>query len=329
MAETIVPEKKLFHGFFFAQILYGFRDPCHNRRRKNNGKSGLAMHDHGEKKEREPYVVGRKSFTAVAVNTASKAGEWIKTKVGQFRTLQCKKSPTDLVTEVDKGAEQMIRSLIATHFPEHAFLGEESGKDGLTPEQAMEEEYVWIVDPLDGTINFVHGFPSFSVSIALAHRGEIIVGVVYDPGRDEMFVAEKGKGAYLHGRRMSVSKEDRLAVSLLAAGMPAIREDGLRNLDKLRSVASRVRSIRMMGSAALHLAYVAAGRLSGYWEYGLNVWDLAAGVLLVKESGGRVTDLAGGPLLLTTRNIAATNGLIHDELLAEVGEGARGNGGSR
>lgn len=266
-------------------------------------------------------MVGRKSYTAVAVNTASKAGEWIKTKIGQFRTLQYKKSPTDLVTEVDRGAEQMIRSLIATHFPEHAFLGEESAKDGLTPEQAMEEEFVWIVDPLDGTINFVHGFPNFSVSIALARKGEIIVGVVYDPNRDEMFVAEKGKGAYLHGRRMSVSKEDSLAASLLAAGMPALREDGLRNLDRLRSVSGRVRSVRMLGSAALHLAYVAAGRLSGYWEYGLNAWDMAAGTLLVTESGGRVSDLAGGPLTLATRNICATNGLIHDELLAEVGEG--------
>src|SRR5690606_15361949 len=140
--------------------------------------------------EKQPYVVGRKSFTAVAVNTASKAGEWIKSKVGDFKNLQYKRSSSDLVTEVDKGAEQMIRSLIATHFPEHAFLGEESSAGGLTLEEAKDADYVWIVDPVDGTTNFVHGFPFFSVSIALAHKGVIVVGVVYDPSRDEMFVAE-------------------------------------------------------------------------------------------------------------------------------------------
>lgn len=268
--------------------------------------------------KKEPYVVGRKSFTAVAVNTASKAGEWIKSKVGGFRNLQTKRSPADLVTEVDKGAEQMIRSLIATHFPEHAFLGEESAAGGLTVEEAKEAEYVWIVDPVDGTTNFVHGFPFFSVSIALAHKGEIMVGVVYDPSRDEMFVAEKGKGAYLHGKRMHVSKEEGLSSSLLATGLPAGQDDAFRNLDVVRNVQPKVRSIRMGGSAAIHLAYVAAGRLSGYWEYGLNVWDLAAGALLVTESGGRISGADGEPLSLSTRNIVATNGLIHGELLQEL-----------
>jgi myo-inositol-1(or 4)-monophosphatase len=269
---------------------------------------------------REPYVIGRKSYTAVAVNTASKAGEWIKTKVGNFRNLQFKKSPTDLVTEVDKGAEQMIRSLIATHFPEHAFLGEEEGADGLTPEQAQEKEFVWIVDPVDGTVNFVHGYPAFSVSIALAHKGEVIVGVVYDPSRDEMFVAEKGKGAYLHGKRLRVSGDGRLAESMVATGLPAVEEDAVRNLEKMRIVRPSARAIRMAGSATIHLAYVAAGRLSGYWEYGLNVWDMAAGALLVTEAGGKITDLNGEPLTLRTRNILATNGLIHDELLDKVGD---------
>ena len=269
---------------------------------------------------REPYVIGRKSYTAVAVNTASKAGEWIKTKVGNFRNLQYKKSPTDLVTEVDKGAEQMIRSLIATHFPEHAFLGEEGGADGLTPEQAQEAEYVWIVDPVDGTTNFVHGFPAFCVSIALAHKGEVIVGVVYDPSRDEMFVAEKGKGAYLHGKRMRVSGDARLAESMVATGLPAAEEDAVRNLEKMRIVRPYARAIRMAGAATIHLAYVAAGRMSGYWEYGLNVWDMAAGALLITEAGGKITDLNGKPLTMTTRNILATNGLIHDELLGFVGD---------
>lgn len=265
-----------------------------------------------------PFVVGRKNFTAVAVNTASKTGEWIKSKLGAFNQLQYKQSASDLVTEVDKGAEQMIRNLIATHFPGHAFLGEESAAGRLTIEEAKEAEYVWIVDPLDGTTNFVHGFPFFSVSIALAHYGEIICGVVYDPMRDEMFVAEKGKGAYMRGRRTTVSGDETLAVSLLAAGFPADREKAAINLRGVQHLMPKVRNIRMAGSAALHLAYVAAGRISGYWEVGLNVWDLAAGTLLVTESGGRISDIRGKPYSLEVRNLVATNGHIHDELLREL-----------
>lgn len=267
----------------------------------------------------EPYTVGRKSFTAVAVNTASKTGEWIKSKLGQHRNLQYKQSSIDLVTEVDRGAEQMIRSLIATHFPEHGFLGEEGTAGALTAEEAAEREYVWIVDPVDGTTNFVHGLPFFAVSIALAHKGEVIVGVVYDPSRDEMFVAEKGKGAYLHGKRMRVSQDKQLGESLLACGFPANADAAARNMAGIQLVQPKVRSIRMVGAAALHLAYVAAGRLSGYWEHGLHVWDLAAGALLVSESGGRVADLSGTALTLSTRNLIATNGLIHDELMEIVG----------
>src|SRR5690606_35661503 len=215
--------------------------------------------------ENQPYVVGRKSYTAVAVNTASKAGEWIKSKVGDFKSLQYKRSSSDLVTEVDKGAEQMIRNLITTHFPEHQFLGEESAAGVLTIEEAMEADYVWIVDPVDGTTNFVHGFPFYSVSIALAHKGEIIVGIVYDPWHDELFVAEKGKGAYLKGKRMSVSKDAQLSDSLIATGFPAGTNSTLPlNMKGLQALAPKVRNVRVVGSAALHLAYVAAGRLSGF-----------------------------------------------------------------
>jgi len=151
-------------------------------------------------------VIGGKSFTAVAVNCAAKAGEWIKSKSGNITQLDTKYSAQDLVTEVDKGAERMIRNLIGTHFPNHAFLGEEGVEPGpLASAKALEAvrdaEYLWIVDPVDGTTNYVHGFPFFSVSIALAHRGQVIVGVVYDPSRDELFVAERGKGAYVHGKK--------------------------------------------------------------------------------------------------------------------------------
>lgn len=269
-------------------------------------------------------VIGSKSFTAVAVNCASKAGEWIKSKMGSITQLDTKYSMHDLVTEVDKGSERMIRNLIGTHFPNHSFLGEEGVEPG--PEASAkalmdlsEAEYLWIVDPIDGTTNYVHGFPFFSVSIALAYRGKVIVGVVYDPSRDEMFVAERGKGAYVRGRKIQVSEESTLRQSLIATGFPADHHIALpANLKGIQSLAPKVRNIRTAGSAALHLAYVAAGRLSGFWEYNLSSWDIAAGSLLVEEAGGRLSDLNGETYHLGVRNVSASNGLIHDELLAEL-----------
>lgn len=271
-----------------------------------------------------PYTVGSKSFTAVAVNTASKAGEWMKSKLGAIHKVKLKDSANDLVTEVDKGTETLIRNLIRTHFPNHAILGEEGVGAGAAASvealQAMcDEEYLWIVDPIDGTTNFVHGFPFFCVSIALAHRGEIIVGVVYDPIRDEMFVAEKGKGAYVKGQSMKVSEEKELSESLIATGFPVNRETTLMvNLAGLNTLAPKVRNIRSGGSAALHMAYVAAGRLSGFWEIGLNSWDIAAGSLLVQECGGKVTDTQGNPYTLAVRNVLATNGHIQKEMLSQL-----------
>lgn len=273
---------------------------------------------------KEPYKVGGKSYTAVAINTAAKAGEWIVSKMGSFSELETKYSSHDLVTEVDKGAESLIRNLIQTYYPEHAFLGEEGVEPGpQASAQALhsvkDAEYLWIVDPIDGTTNYVHSFPFFSVSIALAHRGEVIMGVIYDPCRDEMFVGEKGKGAYVKTRRMQVASERRLCDSLLATGFPADREGALpRNMRGLQAMVPKVRNIRSSGSAALHLAYVAAGRLNGFWEIGLNAWDIAAGALLVQEAGGRVTDTTGDPFTLTVRNVVASNGHIHEELVQEL-----------
>jgi myo-inositol-1(or 4)-monophosphatase len=272
------------------------------------------------------YAVGGKSFTAVAINCAAKAGEWIRTKLGKHSSLDIKQSPHDLVTEVDKGSESLIRKLIATHFPQHSFLGEEGVEPG--PEasaqalaDASSAEYLWIVDPIDGTTNFVHGFPFFCVSIALAYRGEVIVGVVYDPIKDELFVAEKGKGAYVHGKRMEVSREESLRESLIATGLPADHLYALPvNLKGIAAVAPQTRNLRIAGSAALHMAYVAAGRLSGFWEIGLNSWDLAAGALLIQESGGRVTDTKGEPYHLGVRNVAASNGIIHDGLVRALAD---------
>lgn len=262
-----------------------------------------------------------KSFTAVAINTAAKAGEWIRSKLGSFTSLNVKSSHHDLVTEIDKGSETMIRNLIHTHFPNHSFLGEEGVEPGPAAsaralENVRDADYLWIVDPIDGTTNYVHSFPFFSVSIALAFKGEVIVGVVYDPCRDELFVAEKGKGAYLHGKKMQVSGDATLRQSLLATGFPTDQVTALpTNMRGLAAVVPKVRNIRNGGSAALHLAYVAAGRLSGYWENNLNSWDLAAGSLLVQESGGRITDTRNQTYTLGVRHVAATNGLIHDELV--------------
>lgn len=269
-------------------------------------------------------VIGGKSFTAVAINCAAKAGEWIKTKLGNYSRLDIKYSPQDLVTEVDKGSEKLIRSLILTHFPHHSFLGEEGVEPGPAAsakalEDVKDAEYLWIVDPVDGTTNFVHGFPFFSVSIALAHRGEVIVGVVYDPMRDELFLAERGKGAYVHGKRMSVSGEETLASSLIATGFSADQQYALPlNMKGLQALAPQVRNIRSGGSAALHMAYTAAGRLTGFWEIGLNSWDLAAGALLIQESGGVVTDTNGNPYHLGVRNVVASNGKIHDEFIGAL-----------
>ncbi|MEO3946481.1 inositol monophosphatase family protein [Gorillibacterium sp. CAU 1737] len=272
------------------------------------------------------YSASGKSFTAVAINTAAKAGEWIKSKLGAYTSLNQKASPGDLVTEIDKGSEKLIKNLIMTHFPEHSFLGEEGVEPGpLASAEALESvkgaDYLWIVDPIDGTTNFVHGFPFFSVSIALAFKGEVIVGVVYDPSRDELFVAEKGKGAYLRGKPMHTSTEATLSESLLATGFPIDPVKALPlNMKGLQAVLPKVRNIRNGGSAALHLAYVAAGRMSGFWEINLNAWDLAAGSLLVQEAGGQITDTVGTPYHLGVRNVAATNGRIHDELLQVLKE---------
>ncbi|OXS56855.1 inositol monophosphatase [Cohnella sp. CIP 111063] len=269
-------------------------------------------------------VIGGKSFTAVAVNCAAKAGEWIKSKSGNITQLDTKYSAQDLVTEVDKGAERMIRNLVATHFPDHSFLGEEGVEPGPKAsakalEAVSDAEYLWIVDPVDGTTNYVHGFPFYSISIALAHRGEVIVGVVYDPSRDELFVAERGKGAYVHGRKMSVSQEETLSQSLVATGFPADPHAALpANLADIQAIAPKVRNLRVAGSAALHLAYVAAGRLSGFWEHNLSAWDVAAGSLLVQEAGGRMSDFGGEPYQLAVRNVLASNGRIHDELSREL-----------
>lgn len=228
------------------------------------------------------------------------------------------KGDVDLVTVADRTVEKLIRERLAVLFPNHGVYGEEGTRERL------DGEYRWYVDPLDGTTNFAHGFPQFCVSMGLEHRpaglapdadGTLVAGVIYDPLRDELFTAEKGMGAQLNGKPMHVSRTAMLAESLIATGFPSRKRHANPNVHFYHEFTLRSHGVRRAGSAALDLAYVAAGRLEAFWEFKLNPWDTAAGVLLVHEAGGRVTGFTGEPFLLDSREILASNGLIHDELI--------------
>jgi len=220
------------------------------------------------------------------------------------------KSAFDFVTAVDHQSEQAIIHYLKSHFPEHTILAEESGI------QQTVSEYRWIIDPLDGTKNYIHLFPWYAVSVALEYKNEIVVGVVYNPVRDELFTAEKGQGAYLNGNRIGVSQCKNLAQSMLATGFPH-RSKMLLNvyLKSFSQLFQKVSAIRRLGSAAIDLCYVACGRVDGFWELKLSAWDIAAGTLIVQEAGGRVGDLVGGQNHLETGNILAANAYLYEPLL--------------
>jgi myo-inositol-1(or 4)-monophosphatase len=222
------------------------------------------------------------------------------------------KGAADLVTAADRGSEALIARRIHENWPDHDLLAEEGTR------RDTGSAYRWHVDPLDGTTNFAHGYPVFCVSLGLAHRDELIAGVLYDPSRDELFAAEKGSGATLNGNRMQVSKAKKLGEALLATGFPSKKRNKNPNIYFYHQLTLRSHGCRRAGSAALDLAYVACGRYDAFWEFNLNPWDTAAGVLLVQEAGGRVTTFDGSPWRISdSRETLATNGLIHDELLAE------------
>lgn len=238
----------------------------------------------------------------VAVQAARKAGNIISRAVDRVDTLTISsKGHNDFVSEVDHQAEAEIIKVIRRAYPHHGFMAEESGVKG-------SDEFVWIIDPLDGTTNFLHGFPQFAVSIALQHKGRLEHGVIYDPMRQELFTASRGDGAQLNDRRIRVSKRSTLEASLLGTGFP-FRE--MRYLDDylaiFKALLPETAGIRRAGSAALDLAYVAAGRLDGFWEYGLQPWDMAAGALLIQEAGGLVTDFAGSPDFMQNGNVVGGN----------------------
>jgi myo-inositol-1(or 4)-monophosphatase len=249
------------------------------------------------------------SFEQVAIRAARKAGLLLKRRLGQKRQIRYK-GAVNLVTEMDFLAERTIVSQIRQRYPDHGFLAEEKTHlQGSSP-------YRWVIDPLDGTTNYAHSFPVFSVSIALQKERDVILGVVYDPTREELFVAKKGKGARLNGKKIHVSSTPKLAECLLATGFPYdIRESAADNFDHFRNFALRAHAVRRAGSAALDLCYVAAGRFDGFWEMKLGPWDMAAGTLMVSEAGGQVTDFLGNPIALDGRHVLASNGKIHREMI--------------
>jgi myo-inositol-1(or 4)-monophosphatase len=230
------------------------------------------------------------------------------------------KGEADLVTAADRKSEALIRDRIRSFWPDHDVLGEEEGL------RDTGSEYRWYVDPLDGTTNFAHGFPVFCVSMALEHRNELVAGVCYDPTRNELFSAERGKGAQLNQVPVRVSHTARMSESLVATGFPSHKRHQNPNIYFYHQITLRTHGVRRAGSAALDLCSVACGRFDGFWEFNLNPWDTAAGVLMVQEAGGRVTDFAGQPFQLSSRETLASNGLIHDSLITEFQQIFAGRG---
>jgi myo-inositol-1(or 4)-monophosphatase len=255
-------------------------------------------------------------FLPVAVDAARSAGKLLREALGGPRRIDYKGHPTNLVTEMDRRVEALIVGRVQEAFPDHAVLGEEGGAQAG---RSAGSEYRWLIDPLDGTTNYAHGLPLFSVSIALERAGEVQLGVAYDPNLDECFVAERGQGATLNGEPLGVSATAALDQSLLVTGFPYdIRSNPETNLPEYAALSLRSRAVRRLGSAVLDLCYVAAGRFDGFWELRLGPWDMAAGGLMVLEAGGRVTNVRGGPWHLDGPGVLATNGRIHDELLAAL-----------
>jgi myo-inositol-1(or 4)-monophosphatase len=252
------------------------------------------------------------SYLESATEIAREAGELLLQYLEKRPAIEIK-GEQDLVTEADRASEALIVGRLQQYFPSHSVVAEEgSGQD-------RKSEYCWYVDPLDGTTNFAHSYPAFCVSIGLEHRGELIAGVVYDPSRNELFSAEKGAGAYCNNRRIRVSKTASISESLLATGFPSRKRHEDVNVYFFHQLGVKAHGIRRSGSAAIDLAYVASGRQDGFWEFGLNAWDIAAGLVLVSEAGGAYSDMKGEPLHLNSPHLIADNGLLHEEFLASVG----------
>ncbi len=247
-------------------------------------------------------------FLDTAVRAAQAAGSIQRENFGAEHDIR-HKGKTDLVTEVDIACEEVIKRTIAEDWPKHAILAEETGASG-------KGDYVWIVDPLDGTNNYAHTYPHFCTSIALEERGGIVAGAVYDPMREELFTAVRGGGAYLNGKKISTSPCSELESAILGTGFPYDIESRVEKALPLMAAMLRcVQGIRRDGAAALNLSYVAAGRLDGFWEISLHAWDVAAGGLIVEEAGGKVTGIDGKPTTVYSEQIIASNGPLHQKIV--------------
>ena len=254
----------------------------------------------------------RSALLNVMVAAASKAARSLTRDFGEVERLQVSvKGPANFVSAADHRAEDILRAELTKARPGYGFLGEESGLS-----EGTDKSNTWIVDPLDGTTNFLHGIPQFSISIALQRDSTIVAGLVYNPVVDELFTAERGKGAFLNDRRLRVASRSRIADAVVACGLPHRGRGDLElSRREMTAVQSEVAGLRRFGSAALDLAWVAAGRLDGYWERGLSPWDVAAGLCLVREAGGFVTDLDGADTSLQTGDVLAGNEAMHQDLL--------------
>jgi len=230
------------------------------------------------------------------------------------------KGDVDLVTVADRASEKLITERIRQRWPQHGIMGEEGTRSDLG------NDYRWYVDPLDGTTNFAHSYPVFCISLALEYKGERIAGVIFDPTRDEMFTVERGGGAFVNDRRIQVSSVSNLAECLVATGFPSHKRHKNPNIYFYHQITLKTHGVRRAGSAALDLAGVAAGRFDGFWEFNLNPWDTAAGVLLVEEAGGRVTDFTGQPFQIASREVLASNGIVHPDLVREFQAIFKGEG---
>ena len=254
-------------------------------------------------------------FLQGAVDAAKQAGELLQAMLPETRAskqVSFKRNPADLVTRADRSSEDLIVGILRRRFPDHGIIAEEGSLH-------KGDEYRWIIDPLDGTTNFAHGVPLFAVSIGLEHGGQLVAGVVYHPPMEEMFMADRGMGAFLQKggetQRLRVSDVPAVADSVVATGLPYdIREVGA-NIPQISKLCRIAREVRILGAAALHLAYVAAGRVEAFWEQNLNPWDVAAGILLVTEAGGQISHIRGGSFNVDGRDVLASNGKIHEEML--------------
>jgi len=248
----------------------------------------------------------------VMVKAARRAGRSLKRDLGEIEHLQVSlKGPANFVSLADKRAEEMLYADLAKARPGYGFIGEEGGT-----REGADKTHSWIVDPLDGTTNFLHGIPQFAISIALAREGSVIAGVIYNPANDELYLAERGKGAFLNDQRLRVAGRRNLSECVIACGLPHLgRGDFEQFRDELREIQGRVAGMRRFGAASLDLAFVAAGRLDGFWERNLSPWDIAAGQIIVREAGGMVSGIEGHDNSLTTGNVVCGNDYVHGELV--------------